>query len=169
MFIIILTVLAAKFSGTADSFCPVTDQNVQGFTYIAQLDFDIFGLSDIDNAEACAYKYYEYDNSTNTNYIQNSYSSYCSEISSGYNITGITSSKVIDKKTGWVCIPVTDILNQNLDSDYSNMFIDWSGENINGGKGPFSCFRGIDALERCNNSNPSGAGDCRPYLKITYK
>ena len=77
--------------------------------------------------------------------------------------------KLIDKNDEWVCMDATDIVKEAKDKDYSNVFIDWLGQDLDGKSFPIDCYRGLSPLQYCGGNNPAGADDCRPYLKLTYK
>ncbi|MBN2367781.1 hypothetical protein JXC34_02090 [Candidatus Woesearchaeota archaeon] len=154
----------------AEKFCPVSDQGSVLFSYMAQLGFDIYELdgSAIDFAEICSYTYSRFSQGPVENYVRDSELSYCSDLRE-HNLTSLfVSSATVDQASGWVCIPVTELLQHNLDQGYSDMFLDWMGQDLDTGVGPYNCYLGSADLEECA-FNPSGAEDCRPYLRIEYK
>ena len=145
-------------------------QNVapHGSTFISQLDFDIFNLDNSwETAEVCAYIYY-YKGPV-INYLKNSPESYCSNIDYGNSTSTLITYKLITSKNEWVCINASEIIRDTESKEYSNVFINWLGQDLNGGRFPFNCYYGIIDLENCEGNNPSGVNDCRPYLKLTYK
>jgi len=138
-------------------------------TFMAQFDFDIWNLRDsFDKAEVCAYSYYDAGETT-VNYVKQSNELSCSPVSQEYYVSGIISYDFIDQEKGWKCIEVTHHVSDSIDQGLSNLFLNWMGQELNGKTEPYNCYRAITDLSACGGFNPSGADDCRPYLKLTYK
>ncbi|MFH2020375.1 MAG: hypothetical protein ABIJ34_03110 [archaeon] len=151
-------------------FNPVINQGDWNYSAIGQMDFDILNIDDtIVSAEICAYTKGRYTKNYTINYLRDSETAYCGPINQTQMISNAVTYKIIDQDIGWVCMPALDILRFNLGKKYSNMFVDWAGEDLNGNKGPFNMYVGIRDLSYCDNDNPGGAEDCRPYLKIEYR
>jgi hypothetical protein len=137
-------------------------------SFTAQLDFDILEISDnLESAEVCAYLYY-ISGEPVINYLKDSPQSYCSDIRLWNFTSSLISYKLIGEKEGWVCIDATELIQENQRKGYSNVFINWIGQNFGSGK-DFNCYLGISEIGNCGYYSPSGSNDCRPYLKLTYK
>jgi len=138
-------------------------------TFIAQLDFDILNLKNsFDKAEVCAYSYYD-SGETTINYLKYSPKSYCSDIRDQNASSNVISYEFIDPEPSWKCIDATQIIRESMKNGYSNVFINWLGQDINGETSLYNCYWALTELDRCGGHNPSGANDCRPYLHIIYK
>jgi len=175
-----------KYSCHADQFCVLQDLqatpdgiNAQfGYneinatelvTFIAQFDFDVLNLrNSFDKAEVCAYSYYD-TGETTVNYIKYSPESFCSDMREEYPSSDLISYGFIEPEPSWKCIDATEIIKESLEKSFSNIFINWLGQDVSGETSPYNCYWALTELDRCGGHNPSGAEDCRPYLKMTYK
>ncbi|MBT4022932.1 hypothetical protein HN789_05320 [archaeon] len=154
----------------AKDFCAIQNRLNRNFNFVGQFDFDIYYLEDssIKSVEICAYNNY-LSNNKQTNFIRNSDYSYCNDIRIHSTESLLISTGIINNPNDWNCVDVTSIVNYNINEGYSNIFLDWIGDDAKGSNGDITCFSGEDNLENCGGENPSGAKDCRPYLKIDYK
>ncbi len=152
----------------AERFCPMQNAIYKKVTFTTQLDFDILNLdSSWETAEVCAYSYYNSGVSV-LNYLKDGPESFCSDLRNGNSSSDIISFKLIPNVDGWTCIDATLLIRNAESNYYSNVFINWLGEDLQETNSPYNCYYGMASLDKCD-SNPSGANDCRPYLKLTYK
>lgn len=153
-----------KYVCDADIFCVMQNAVQMKTTYTAQLDFDIFGLNESwFKTEVCAYKSYSTEDVVN--YVKYSPESFCSDINNGNSTSDLISYALLDRRSEIDCIDASEIVRFAQNSGYSNVFIDWIGQDLNGANYPFNCYLGLDS-EKCSNDSEGG---CLPYLKISYK
>ncbi len=153
-----------KYICDAKIFCVMQNAVDMKTTYIGQLDFDIFGLNGSwYKAEVCAYK--SYSSEDVINYIKYSPESFCSDINNGNSTSDIISYDVIDKDSHLVCIDASEILRYSQNQGYSNLFVNWIGQDLNGGRFPFNCYYGMTSDTDCGDSETG----CKPFLKINYR
>ena len=152
----------------AKDFCPIQNKLKDKFDFVAQLDFDVYNLDEIDSAQLCAYVSYNTDQNR-IHFLKYSPENYCSNIKNGNSTSSIISFATINKTKDWVCVDVKELIDESIQRQESNLFINWMGHDLSGGSFPLTCYAGITDLEECGENNPSGANDCRPYLEINYK
>jgi hypothetical protein len=153
----------------ATNVCLINGVGAERKNFIAQVDFDILNLDPvIEKAELCAYAYYNNRQDVIT-YVKEGPESFCSDIRNANLDSPFISYKLVSSIDTWVCTDVTDMVSHAKDKGYSNIFMNMLGQDLNGESFPFVCYTGITELGNCNNYNPSGSNDCRPYLKLTYK
>ncbi|NTV23747.1 MAG: hypothetical protein HGA85_05230 [Nanoarchaeota archaeon] len=151
-----------------ETACAMYRTEPERYSFIPQADFDISHLSgDWESAEICVFVTYNPFGPV-MNYVKYSPESFCGDSDYGNTTSDILSFKMIDTEDEWQCVDVTAIVREAQDNLYSNVFMTWFGEDLDGGSSPYICFAGIGKGERCE-SNPSGADDCRPYLRFTYR
>ncbi len=152
----------------AEKLCLIQNKYPHNANFIAQLDFNIYDLdSSLTRVELCGYQYYNTKEMT-LNYLTYSPESHCSDIRNGNMTSSLLSYKLIQPEKGWTCIDATEIVRESQNRQESNVFINWLGQDVNQENHPFTCYYGIASLDNCGGYNPSGAADCRPYLKVTY-
>ncbi|MFB6088578.1 MAG: hypothetical protein ABEK36_02245, partial [Candidatus Aenigmatarchaeota archaeon] len=148
-------------------FCVFID-GVNNYEREAELEFDISSFlgTTITEAKICGYRYN--GQKTRNNYIQDLYSS-----PSCGNAIGTSSpqsswvSSSISSSDGWKCIDITDVFQDSIDSGDNKLYLRWWGHDLNGDNdGEATCYRAYTDLSDCGGSNPSGATDCRPFIKI---
>ena len=149
-------------------FCPLQNKLKDKYDFVAQLDFDVYNLDKINTAQLCAYVTYNTDQNR-IHFLKYSPESYCSDIKNGNSTSSIITFATIDKTNDWICVDATQLVEESLERQESNLFINWMGHDLAGGSFPMTCYAGITQLNECGGKNPSGAQDCRPYLKINYK
>lgn len=159
----------SSFNCNAKNFCLINGIGETMTNFMAQADFDILELDpEFEKAEACAYAYY-YSGEAVINYIKSSEESFCSNLKNANLESSLISYSYITPENGWKCIDVTEIIRDIQEKGYSNAFLNWMGQNLNKQSTPFNCYLGEEDKGSCDNYNPSGANDCRPYLKMTYR
>ncbi len=152
----------------AESFCTMQNALSRRVNFFAQMDFDILELEEtIERAEVCSYLYYY--NEPVFNYLKSSSESFCSNLKFENISSSLISYKIIDPEKGWKCIDATEIIKDAQEKGYSNIFINWLGQDLSGENFPFTCYYGNSPISNCDYYNPSGAADCRPYLRLVYK
>ncbi len=159
-----------SYNCNAESFCVMQNAFPHSKSFMAQVDFDIFGLDESwANAEVCSYLYYSTGEPV-INFIKQSPESYFSGIGEGNSSSLLISYKIVAPEEEWVCIDATEMLRKIQAKGYSNLFVSWMGQDMSNKNGqPFNCYAGIAPLDNCGGHKPGGAEDCRPYLKLDYK
>jgi hypothetical protein len=152
-----------KYVCDAEIFCVMQNALRFGTTHTTQFDFDIFNIDKSwYKAEVCAYK--SYSTEEVVNYIKYSPESFCSDIKYGNSTSDLISYAIVDSISDPVCIDASEILRYAQEEGYSNMFVNWMGQDLQGSNFPFNCYYGIN-----NNACGDSETDCKPYLKISYR
>jgi hypothetical protein len=132
----------------------------------AEMSFDVKYAEEFDSAYLCAYNHYNWHGESSINYIEKINESSLSIAPDEFVINGSFVKVNVPSWNGWQCFNITGLAKEAFENNEPKLNIRWIGEDINGSRGPFACFRGDAPLERCGGYNPSGALDCRPYLDI---
>ena len=154
------------YNCAVESFCPIDGKVAENYDFAAQFDFDIFSLDKhVEDAEICMYTYYNSGDPVMT-YLKYGPESFCSDIRQGNLSSTYLTYNLIQRENQWACIDASSLVQEAQRQKFTSLFVNVFGQNVDGSNKPFNCYRGFAPLKNCGNSNPSGAQDCRPYLKI---
>jgi len=149
-----------------ESFCLMTDHWQEKDDFQAEMSFNIKYVEGVNSAYLCAYNHYNWHGEESINYIEKVNESKLSVVPEEFVINNSFIKINVPSSNGWQCFNITGLVKESIENNETKLNLRWIGENINGSRGPFACFRGVAPLERCDGYNPSGAFDCRPYLDI---
>jgi len=129
-------------------------------------------VKQVNSASICAYQGYTWyeeplGHQEAINYIEKINSSELSTAPERFGINKSWVNKTMSIYTGWKCINITNFVQDSVGNNEAKLYVRWWGQDVNGSRGPFVCFKGFAPLGECDGDNPSGALDCRPYLNIT--
>jgi len=149
------------------NFCPMINHVQERDDFEAELSFNITYVEQVNSASICAYERYSWNGEPAINYIEKINSSELSPAPERFNADDSWVNKTMSNSFGWECINITNFVQDSVGNNETKLYVRWWGQDMNGGGGPFVCFKGFATLDECDGNNPSGALDCRPYLNIT--
>jgi hypothetical protein len=147
-------------------FCPTINRSKNRDDILVDIAFDVSDISSLDYAELCAYQYYSYGYMNESGYLSYVYYSDDEPISPLIK-TGDEVPFSFSSENGWKCVDVTSYVRDAVNQRYSYAYVRLIGPDLNGKGNLYSCYKAFDSLEECGYENPSGAGDCRPFIRIT--
>ena len=158
---------AENYNSNPVNFCPMINHGQEMDDFEAEISFDIEYVEQVNSASVCAYQHYSWHNELAINYIESVNSSELSAAPEIFSINESWVNKIMLNSVGWKCINITAFVQDSVENNETKLYARWWGQDMNGSRGPFACFKGMASLDQCDGNNPSGALDCRPYLNIT--
>jgi hypothetical protein len=147
-----------------DDFCVMQNKLSQGFDFVGQLGFDLLKISeDVVSAEICA-KIDGAPSDPVMNYLKYSEKGYCGDLREHESISDMITYKMVYGDESWVCMDATIMVKDSLAKGYSDIYLDWIGQDLANEASPYACYVG---LEGCDSQDDEGG--CRPYMRLTYR
>ena len=158
---------AEDYDSNPVNFCPMINHWQEKDDFEAEISFNITYVEQVSSASICAYQHYSWHGEPAINYIEKINSSELSVAPKNPVPNSSWVNKTMSSSVGWKCINITAFVQESVENNETKMNVRWWGQDMNGSRGPFACFKGFASLDQCDGDNPSGALDCRPYLDIT--